>query len=137
MTAVLTPEKLDEIVSRMRTDNRDDFLTAVKELKETKNSEIKKKVDSLIKKYENASSSNDRNHILMDLGKTGSKRAMETLISALPNRWALYYLKEIADKRAVEPLIDLLSKKIAGDYNVPEALGRIDDRRAVDPLIAA
>jgi HEAT repeat protein len=74
------------------------------------------------------------------LGKAG---AVEPLIEALedlkPNvqKSALQALGKIGDERAVEPLIDMLGKENEIGEIAAEALGEIGDSKAVDSLIEA
>jgi len=46
---------------------------------------------------------------------------------------AIIALGLIGDKRATEPLIEIMKKE--RNYHIPEALGKIKDKRAVQPLI--
>jgi HEAT repeat protein len=78
--------------------------------------------------------------IISALGGLGAKSAVETLISflcdenSLIRRACAIALGEIADGKAVEPLIEALKdNEIGGSCAV--ALGKIGDRRAVEPLI--
>ena len=78
----------------------------------------------------------------------GNPRALEPLLEAFNNNLdnrdsdlatIAYSLGGIGDKRAVEPLISILTEKRKGmnlARNVVMALGMIGDNRAVEPLMA-
>ena len=77
------------------------------------------------------------------LGKISDKRAVEPLIKALEDKDQ--YVREIAadalvkiGNGAVEPLIKTLENKDKGGYvcySAADALGKIGDKRAIEPLI--
>lgn len=76
--------------------------------------------------------------VLVQIGEP----AVESLIRALrdDDRWVRRGVAEalgrIEDRRAVEPLIEVLGDELAA-WEAAEALGQIGDGRAIEPLIAA
>jgi HEAT repeat protein len=83
--------------------------------------------------------SKTRDYAAKILGKIGNP-AVEPLIRALENDEyfvrvsAIEQLGRIGDKRAVDPLVKLLQDQDLIPF-AAEALGRIGDKRAVDPLV--
>jgi len=72
------------------------------------------------------------------LGRIGDPRAVEALITALPNAACAAALGQIGDARAVEPLVTALNTGETGDRRAAaRALGQLGDRHAVQPLITA
>ncbi|TFG10356.1 HEAT repeat domain-containing protein, partial [Candidatus Heimdallarchaeota archaeon] len=77
---------------------------------------------------------------------TPANTNFEALLNKLKNieldtedrAWAAYKLGKIGDKRAVNPLIDILEKgAVKAKFYSITALGEIGDRRAINPLIKA
>ncbi len=87
----------------------------------------------------------DRTYIAFTLGEIGDARATNALVACLSEgnaslvHAAARSLGMIGDRRAVPHLLELLENNDSAELHVivAEALGEIDDQRAVEPLIAA
>jgi arylsulfatase A-like enzyme len=99
-------------------------------------------VPSLIEAIWAARSTSDREDAIRSLGRIRDGRAVEPLLSMLPEfrtrNHAVLALGQIGDRRAFEPIVAMLEweRNATIRDNVVRALGQLGDPRAVGPLVA-